>query len=140
MEALSAVAEGRIKQLSDKEATVVSSDEQREYKVYLDLDRGIASSTDNGTKFRGYIGYPILALMMLKGALPYNEDLASKLIGVKWRALNERYKSYRIVEKIVMDEYKKKGGDLDRLENLVKEVMEKLKNIELFTPEEGEEI
>ncbi|MEM3490968.1 MAG: hypothetical protein QXO53_02850, partial [Fervidicoccaceae archaeon] len=112
MEALSAVAEGRIKQLSDKEATVVSSDEQREYKVYLDLDRGIASSTDNGTKFRGYIGYPILALMMLKGALPYNEDLASKLIGVKWRALNERYKSYRIVEKIVMDEYKKKGGDL----------------------------
>jgi hypothetical protein len=140
LEALSSVAEGRIKQLSDKEATVVSSDEKREYQVFLDVEKGIANSTDNGTKYRGYIGYPIIAFLMLKGILPYDEEVASKLVGIEWRALNEKYKSYRIVEKIALDRYSKKGGDKDKLENLVKDIMEKLEKIELFSPDEGEEV
>jgi hypothetical protein len=134
------VADGSIKPKSDKEATVISSDEQREYSVFLDLERGIATSTDNGTKFRGYIGYPIIAFLMLKGALPYDEEMASKLEGIKWRYLNEKYKSYRIVEKIVIEEFVKRGGDREKLEALVKQVMEKLEKMELFSPEEGEEI
>ncbi|MCI4396420.1 MAG: hypothetical protein JHC28_02540 [Thermoprotei archaeon] len=140
LEALSSVAEGRIKQLSDKEATVVSSDEKREYQVFLDVEKGIANSTDNGTKYRGYIGYPIIAFLMLKGILPYDEEVASKLVGIEWRALNEKYKSYRIVEKIALDRYSKKGGDKDKLEDLVKDIMEKLEKIELFSPDEGEEV
>ncbi|MFP3268190.1 MAG: hypothetical protein RXO29_01140 [Desulfurococcales archaeon] len=140
LEALSSVAEGRIKQLSDKEATVVSSDEKREYQVFLDVEKGIANSTDNGTKYRGYIGYPIIAFLMLKGILPYDEEVASKLVGIEWRALNEKYKSYRIVEKIALDRYSKKGGDKDKLEDLVKDIMEKLGKVELFSPDEGEEV
>jgi len=140
LEALSSVAEGRIKQLSEKEATVVSSDEKREYQVFLDVEKGIANSTDNGTKYRGYIGYPIIAFLMLKGILPYDEEVASKLVGIEWRALNEKYKSYRIVEKIALDRYSKKGGDKDKLEDLVKDIMEKLEKIELFSPDEGEEV
>jgi len=140
LEALSAVSEGRIKQQSDKEAVVTSSDEQREYKVFLDLEKSIASSTDNGTKFRGYIGYPIIAFLMLKGALPYDEDVASKLSGIKWRTLNERYKSYRVVEKIVIGEFVKRGGDKDKLDELVQQVMSKLESMELFSPESEEEM
>lgn len=131
---------GRIKPIDDKNALVISSDEQREYKVYLDLEKGIASSTDNGTKFRGYIGYPIIAFLMLKNALPYDEEIASKLEGIRWRELNERYKSYRVVEKIVTDEYVKRGGDREKLNVLVEQVLKKLEEIELFLPEEGEEI
>lgn len=140
LEALSAVSEGRIMQKSDKEAVVTSSDEQREYKVFLDLEKNIASSTDNGTKFRGYIGYPIIAFLMLKGALPYDEDIASKLSGIRWRSLNEKYKSYRVVEKIVIDEFVKRGGDKDKLDELVQQVMSKLESMELFSPESEEEM
>ncbi len=93
LEAMGAIADGRVK-LRDSGAEVTSSDGSRRYVVVWDGTRNAASSDDSGTVHRGYVGYPIIALLMLQGVLPYDPRLAKKLAGVPWKRLNERYGDY----------------------------------------------
>jgi len=131
LEALSAIGDGRIQILDEKRARVVSSDGTREYNVYADLERMLVYSDDNGTRFRNYIGYPIIAFLMLKGALPLDKRLAEALRGIPWRELNEKFRSYAIVESIVKRIVRERGVDPRELDRFVDEVMHKLKRIEL---------
>ena len=101
LEALGAIADGRVKVLGHGRAEVISSEGDRVYKVYVDVEKGLAYSDDNGTRLRGYVGYPIIALLMKMGVLTYDERLAEALKGIPWRRLNETYKRYSIVERIV---------------------------------------
>ncbi len=102
LEALSAVCGGRVRRLSNRLARVVSSDGSREYTVYLDIVRGEVYSDDNGTRYRNYVGYPIIAFMMELGILPKNEAIGKPIVNVPWRKLNEQYKSYELVMKHVL--------------------------------------
>ena len=102
LEALSAACGGRVKKLSDKLARVVSSDGSREYTVYLDVVKGVVYSDDNGTIYRNYIGYPIIAFMMELGILPKDEAIGKLIVNVPWRRLNEQYKNYELVMKHVL--------------------------------------
>lgn len=91
-EALGAVADGRVKPGGEREMLVTSSSGSRVYKVTWSEDRRAYGSDDNGSIFQGYLGYPILAAMMVLGELPYDPGEASKLAGVPWKELNERFK------------------------------------------------
>ena len=135
LEALSSIADGRVELMNSK-ARVVSSDGSREYKVVVDYERRRVYSSDNGTVYRRYIGYPIIAVLMLKGILPYDKEISKKLKGIRWRELNERYKSYRIVEGIVKRIYKERGGDEKELDEIVMKVMNKLSKITLYFDED----
>ena len=84
LEALGSIADGRV-HVKDHEATVISSTGERKYTVIYDEQRNAAYSDDNGTKFRGYVGYPIIALLMKLGKLPYDERLAQALKGIPWK-------------------------------------------------------
>lgn len=70
-EAWSAVADGRVT-IDDaaRKATVVSSDRTREYTVSWSDDGSVYNSNDNATYWRGYAGYPVIAVMMMQGRLP----------------------------------------------------------------------
>ncbi len=132
LEALGAIGDKRIHILDERHARVVSSDGTREYNVYADLERKLVYSDDNGTRFRNYIGYPIIAFLMLKGILPFDKRLAEALRGIPWRELNEKFRSYAIVESIVKRIAKERGVDPRELDKFVAEVMNKLKSIELI--------
>jgi len=131
LEALGCIVDGRIKILDDNRAKVVSSDGSREYRVYVDLQRGVVYSDDNGTKFRGYVGYPIIAFLMVKSVLPYNETVAKALAGLPWKKLNETYKSYATVEGVVKDIVRQRGVDPRFLETLVSKVLSQLSKLSL---------
>ncbi len=131
LEALSALGDGRVFLKDDNKAIVVSSDGTRNYEVFVDIDRKLVSSTDNGTVYRGYIGYPIISVLMLKGVLPFNKELAVKLKGINWRHLNEKYKRYFIVEKIVKNIFRRRGGNIEELDEFVEKVMEELEKLGL---------
>jgi hypothetical protein len=94
LEAASAVAAGRVRKVGSSAYLVTSSDGSRVYRVYVDLARGVAYSDDNGTRLRGYIGYPILAVLMKEGVLPYDERIGRALSDVPWRRLNEALRRY----------------------------------------------
>jgi len=116
LEALSAIADGRIKLLGEKDAEVVSSDGARTYRVYVDLGRRAAYSDDNGTVYRGYVGYPIISFLMARGVLPVDERLGQALKGIPWRKLNEQYKRYDAVMELVKAQLKDRGIPGDEVE------------------------
>ena len=131
LEALGAIADGRIKIIDEHRAQVVSSEGDRVYDVYVDLSKGQVYSNDNGTKYRGYVGYPIIALLMIKGVIPFYRDVAEALKGIPWRELNEKYKKYAIVESIVKDIARKRGISPSYIDLVISRVMSKLKTLRL---------
>jgi hypothetical protein len=132
LEALGSIADRRVIVLDEKRAKVISSEKDREYFVYLDLEKNVAFSNDNGTKLKGYIGYPIIAFLMIKRVLPFDEKIANALSQIPWKKLNEKYKNYSIVEKIVKDIAKKRGIEINLLEKFIEEVMRKISKLSLF--------
>ena len=132
LEALGSIADRRIIVLDEKRAKVISSEKDREYFVYLDLEKNVAFSNDNGTKLKGYIGYPIIAFLMIKRVLPFDEKIANALSQIPWKKLNEKYKNYSIVEKIVKDNAKKRGIEINLLEKFIEEVIKKISKLSLF--------
>ncbi len=131
LEALGAIADDRIKIIDDRRAEVISSDGTRRYTVIVDYDKRRVYSNDNGTKLRGYIGYPIIAFLMKKGILPYDERLAQALKGIPWKKLNEKYKKYAIVEEIVKRKTLEKGVMPVELDQFVEKSMRILRSIKL---------
>ena len=134
LEALGSIADGRIN-VQDNEAEVTSSTGERTYKVIV-RDDGRVYSTDNGTIYRGYVGYPIIALLMIKGKLPYDERIANALSGIPWKRLNETYRKYVIVEQIVLKKAEEKGVPRQVIMDFVNIVMKKLQSMKLVFDED----
>ncbi len=108
LEAAGAIGDNRVRIMESNDkvvAEVASSDGDKVYKVVV-APRSertiIVYSDDNGTRFRGYIGYPIIALLMLRNILPRNKKLEDALRGVKWRQLNRRFKKYQLTKEYVL--------------------------------------
>ncbi len=141
-EAAGSLADGRVKVTMRGdgriEAVVVSSGGDRRYTVIVE-DRGDdlvhAYSDDNGTRYRRYIGYPIIAVMMLHGLLPRNHRVEKALRGVPWKSLNERYRRYAIVERIALERAEKRGVPRDEVIAYVDEVMEELARLRVVYDE-----
>lgn len=101
IEAFSAVVSDRLK-LENFSAEVVSSDNKRKYKVVWN-DKNEYSSNDNATFWHGYIGYPIIAVLMKKGILSYDEKTALLFKNVNWNTANKQFKrDYNQALKFVM--------------------------------------
>ncbi len=131
LEALGAIADGRIRVINDRMCKVRSSMGDKEYTVYLDIERGLVYSNDNGTMHRNYIGYPIIAFMMVKRIIPLDEKLAKALSGIEWKVLNERYKKYVIVERMVKSIAKSRGIDEKYIDEYIDRVMKLLSKYRL---------
>ncbi len=134
------IGDGRIK-IEDDSAVVVGSDGKRSYRVYWDGKLGIYS-TDNGSVYRGYLGYPAIAFLMLKGVLPFDEKLAEALKGIPWRELNEKYKSYRLTEEYVREILEERGISWPYVDAFIERVMAEIKRLRPYRiepPMEGVE-
>lgn len=129
LEALGSIGDNRVVVLSDNEAVVHSSTGEREYKVIVSKtsdNEYLVYSNDNGTIYRGYVGYPIIAFLMVKGVIPIDKTIMKTLVGIPWKELNERYKNYSIVEKIVLDKAEESGVSRDIIYDYMNIVMKKL--------------
>ncbi len=135
LEAAGAIADGRItiEKANDETiiAKVISSEKDKTYKVIIKKanDDYIVYSDDNGTKLRGYIGYPIISVMMLTGLLSRDQNVEDALKEIEWRKLNETYKKYYVVEEIVLKKAEPKlprSYILDFRNNILNE-LEKIK-------------
>ena len=125
-EAWTALADDRIK-MHEGYADVSSSDGEKAYVVRFDDNR--YSSDDNATYWQGYPGYPVLAVMMLQGKLPYDEKEARLWKNINWTQLNKQYKNNyaKAVEAVARDR------DINLPESAAKayQVMETLQQLPL---------
>ena len=141
LEAAGALGDGRVVLASSQPgltvARVVGSDASREYRVVVSRRASRVLhvySNDNGTVYRGYVGYPIIAVMMLTGILPRDSEVERSLKGVPWRALNEKFRKYSLVEEYI----RKSLGDGDawrRIEDFRERVLRELARLVLYYDE-----
>ncbi len=132
LEALGAVAGGRVEVLSENESRVRSSEGNRVYQVFVDLESGEVRSDDNGTVYRNYVGYPVIAFLMARGKLPYDDEVGRALATVRWRTLTEAYRSYRLVEREVARTLRSSGIEWSRVEALMEAVLRLLEGMHLW--------
>lgn len=128
-EALGAIADGRVA-MAEGGAEVVSSGGGKRYAVRWDGD--VYSANDIATYWQLYPGYPIIAALMLQGKLPYREELATHLAGVRWDELNARHKrKYDAAVAEVLDGLRGKDVDTAAIERHVAEVFTLLEKLDL---------
>ncbi|ABL78315.1 hypothetical protein [Thermofilum pendens] len=131
LEALGAIGDGRVVFVGEGEARVTGSDGSRVYRVVWDGKLGIASN-DNGSVYRGYLGYPSIAVLMLKGILPFDAKLAEGLKGIPWREINERFKSYRETEAYVRSLLEEKGFSWAYVDAFIERVLSEIKRLKPY--------
>lgn len=138
LEAIGSIGDNRVHVISDDKARIVSSSGEREYLVVLKkITHSIyrVYSDDNGTIYRGYIGYPIIAFLMVKGIIPVDKDVMRAMTGIPWKELNEKYKKYSIVENIVMNRAERIGVSRNIVNDYISIVMKKLSLLKLVFDE-----
>jgi len=92
-EALTAVADGRVKLKGDETAEVLSSDGTKTYIVEWSADSRQFMSNDNASYWQGYIGYPIVAVLMALGRLDFDGRVAEALSDIAWKQMNRRFRN-----------------------------------------------
>jgi len=90
-EALGAIGDKRVTLLENRTAQVVSSSGDKTYTVEWSEDEKAITSNDNASFWQGYLGYPILAVLMLKNKIVFDPRIASILKGIHWKKINKQF-------------------------------------------------
>jgi len=147
LEALGSIADKRISILSEKvvngktviKAMCISSEKNRVYNIiYIPEDNSIFSD-DNGSKFKGYLGYPSIALLMLKKVLSFSPEISLFLKNVPWKKMNEKFKNYYKTESEVKRMLAKKGISEKKVDKFIEKIIKEIKQkkfVVLKNPEE----
>lgn len=129
-EALGCIADSRI-EINGNEAKVFSSSRKKYYNVTYDGKDAIMCN-DNGSYYVGYLGYPAIAFLMMKGSIEYNPEVARFLKDIKWKDINTKFQSdYEKTELYVLEFAKEKGFDVNRLREEVDKIFEQVKELNL---------
>jgi hypothetical protein len=125
-EAYSAIADGRVTMFDDENrALVESSSRSKTYTVKW--NNNAYSSTDNGTHWQGYAGYPIIASLMLQGKLTLDLVIAKLFAGINWTELNKKHKrNYAAAVQEIITERNYDAAIIAAAVNIVYEELKKL--------------
>lgn len=124
LEAYTAIVDNHV-HLAANQAEVISSNEDKTYTVSWDND--VYRSNDNATYWQGYAGYPVIAVLMLQGKLPFNQKLANNFKLVDWNEINAKYK--RNYEKAAAEVIKEKGLEENKVVAELEKVYTDLKEL-----------
>ena len=128
-EAYGAIADGRVA-MKESSAEVVSSDGTKTYHVKW--KDGVYTSDDNGSRWQGYSGYPILAVLLMQGRLPLDRTVMEAFRGVPWKDLNKKYKNkYAEALAGVLENIRSAGGDPERIRQEIQTVYSALEALKL---------
>lgn len=88
-EAYTAIEDDRVT-LYDDYAEVTSSNKEKTYLIKW--KDNLYYSNDSSTYWQGYIGYPVIAVLMLKGNLSLNREISLYFKDINWNKLNKENK------------------------------------------------
>lgn len=131
-EAWSAIADGRVAittapadRPDSGHAVVASSDGAKMY--HIDWNGDTYASDDNATYWRGYAGYPVIAVLMMQGRLPLDIPESNLWQGINWHQLNEANK--RDYGTVADEAMKTRGIDADTARAKAMQVMDALEKL-----------
>ncbi len=131
-EALSAVADNRVKITSETSAVVTSSSLDKNYTVTWSEDLTHITSNDNASHWQGYVGYPIVAVLLVKGKMKFDRKIAGHLAGIAWKKVNKQFKNdYDKAIEAVLVSLGKKGIDTRTIREEVDRIMRQLERLPL---------
>lgn len=139
-EALGAVADGRV-EAEGNTAKVYSSSRNKFYGVAYDRQAQAIMTNDNGSYWKGYLGYPAIAFLLQTGVLPYEEKLGQMLKGIAWKDINQKFKNdfdktlAHIVEPLSSDDRAELAQYVKRIQELILELDLKLLGPKVKPPE-----
>jgi hypothetical protein len=93
LEAFGAIGDNRVTLVDEQKATVRSSEGDKIYDVEISTDGREVSSNDNASYWQGYLGYPAIAVMLMRGLLPLDKAVISALSGIAWREVNRQFRN-----------------------------------------------
>ena len=128
-EALGCIADKRI-EINGNEAKVFSSSRGKAYSVSYDGNNSIMCN-DNGSYWVGYLGYPAIAFLMLKGKIKYNSKFSEALKDISWKDMNIKFKDdYEKTEKYVLELVSKEFNTNEFTEE-INNIFEQVKKLDL---------
>ena len=131
-EALSAVADRRVTIKDETHANVQSSERDKTYSIEWSFDLKQITSDDNASFWQGYMGYPIIAVLLSLGKIKYREDLAACLSDVPWKRINTKFKrDYDKAVDSVLDEAATKGADREAIVQQAEDIYQQLGALKL---------
>jgi hypothetical protein len=131
-EAFTAVADGRVRIAGPGSAAVISSSGDKTYDVEWDEDGRTVTANDNASYWQGYVGYPIVAALLLLGRLHADDAAVNAMAGVAWHDLNRRFRrDYEAALSQVLGELATRGGDPALVEHEVAAVLRQLSALDL---------
>ena len=125
-EAWTALADNRVN-LHDGYADVSSSNGEKAYVVRFSGNQ--YSSDDNATFWRGYPGYPVIAVLMLQGKLPYDVSEAELWKNINWTQINKKYRNN--YAEAVAEIAKERNINMENSSAAAEKVMEALNDLPL---------
>lgn len=91
-EALSALADSRI-ETGDTSAKCFSTSGNKFYTINFDLEKMKFMSNDNMAYYKEEISYPMLAVLLLKKKILFNEEIIPYFKNVPWKDINQKNKN-----------------------------------------------
>lgn len=130
-EAYSAIADGRVEMDQANEmAHVFSSDKTKAYTVTWQND--VYTSNDNASYWQSAIGYPVIAVLLLQGKLPFDKDIVAQFGDIKWKTINTRHKNkYDQALAEVFHDLAMRGVDLQPIQENFRTVYDDLEKLPL---------
>src|SRR5487761_1911614 len=94
-EAIGAIGDGRLRAIDNSVAQVgwdvVSSAGAKTYRVEISADGREISSNDNASYWQGYLGYPAIAVLLIRGLYRAPANVIDALAGIPWKEINRRF-------------------------------------------------
>ena len=121
-EALGAIGDGRIK-TDGNTAKVYSSSGNKFYTVTYDSNSYSLMVNDNGSYWKGYLGYPAIAFLMLIGKFPYARKQTDVFKDIAWKDINTKFKNdFDKTLEYIHNIQKEKGIDVEKLEEEINNI------------------
>lgn len=131
-EALGCVADGRIELIGKNEARVYSSSRGKFYVVKYDAGARAIMANDNGSYWRGYLGYPAIAFLMSIGVMSFDARYAEALKDIAWKDINMSFKNdFEKTEKYIHDILRATNVSLEGFLWEVDDIMSQIETLDL---------
>lgn len=129
IEALGALADGRILMDGDT-ARVASSSRGKYYDITYDPITKAMMVNDNLSYYKGMLGYPGVAYLLMTGVLTYDPRVLPLVRDIPWKDLNTKFKgNFRKTLETVLEKLSAEEGDF--LQDEAGRIYEDLKKLQV---------